>query len=68
MTEYQFVVDGVLSDRVLGAFPECRENRDEKCSSTTLFVSTDDPTVMRTMLARIDDLGLTLLAMRRLPD
>ncbi|WP_068165900.1 hypothetical protein [Rhodococcus phenolicus] len=67
MTDYQFVVDGVLSARVLAAFPDLHARIDEKRCTTTLFGTMDDPTAMRTILARLDDLGLTLLEMRRLP-
>ncbi|WP_226435590.1 hypothetical protein [Rhodococcus yananensis] len=64
---YQFVVDGVLSARVIAAFPELRAQVDEKHGMTTLFGTMNDPTTMRTIMSRIDDLGLTLLEMRRSP-
>lgn len=64
---YQFVVDGVLSERVLAAFPELQATVDEKHGTTALFGRMHDPTTMRSIMTRLDDLGLTLLEMRQLP-
>jgi hypothetical protein len=63
----QFVIDGVLSERSLAAFPELNAVRDERHRRTVLDGESADPTAMRSILARIDDLGFTLLEMRRLP-
>ncbi|MTE16687.1 hypothetical protein [Nocardia aurantiaca] len=66
-TRYQFVVDGELTERALAAFPEL-STAPLRPGMTILFGSISDPTAMRGILARIDNLGLTLLEMRRLPD
>ncbi|MGV9413073.1 hypothetical protein ACWDOP_24475 [Nocardia sp. NPDC003693] len=64
---YQFVLDGELSDRALAAFPDLSA-APRRHGTTTLFGAVPDPTAMRGILARIDNLGLTLLEMRQLPD
>ena len=63
---YQFTIDGELSERALAAFPDLRGNRDR--GTTVLSGAVTDTTDVRTILARIDNLGLTVLEMRRLPD
>ncbi|WP_405135260.1 hypothetical protein [Nocardia sp. NBC_01388] len=64
---YQFIIEGELSDRALSAFPELATTR-RLPGTTVLFGPVDDSTVLRGMLSRIDNLGLTLLEMSRLPD
>lgn len=66
-SRYEFILDGELSDRALAAFPELSSGR-HQALTTSLFGSVSDSTALRGILARIDDLGLTLLEMRRLPD
>ncbi|NNH68951.1 hypothetical protein HLB23_03525 [Nocardia uniformis] len=66
-TRYQFVLDGELSDRALAAFPDL-DALPRRHGRTVLFGAVTDPTAMRGVLARIDNLGLTLLEMRQLPD
>ncbi len=66
-TRYQFTIDGELSERALAAFPELRAKLPIS-GTTTLFGPVPDPTAMRGILARFDNLGLTLLEMRQLPD
>ncbi|MFI6868453.1 hypothetical protein [Nocardia sp. NPDC050406] len=66
-SRYEFILDGELSDRALAAFPELSAGR-HQALTTSLFGPVTDSTAMRAILARIDDLGLTLLEMRRLPD
>ncbi|MEU0539060.1 hypothetical protein [Nocardia sp. NPDC005978] len=66
-TRYQFVVDGELSDRALAAFPDLSSTPPQH-GTTVLFGAVPDPTAMRGVLARLDNLGLTLLEMRQLPD
>jgi hypothetical protein len=63
---YQFTIDGELSERALAAFPELAGDRDN--GTTVLSGAVSDPTGVRAVLARIDNLGLTVLEMRRLPD
>ncbi|GAB2661784.1 hypothetical protein [Nocardia goodfellowii] len=64
--KYQFVVEGALSERVLAAFPELESATRE--ATTALTGTVADSTAMRGVLARLDNLGLTLLEMRRLPE
>ncbi|MEU8895817.1 hypothetical protein [Nocardia sp. NPDC048505] len=66
-TRYQFVVDGELSERALSAFPDLSVAPREH-GTTLLHGTVADPTAMRGILARLDNLGLTLLEMRQLPD
>ncbi|MEV6071219.1 hypothetical protein AB0L82_32135 [Nocardia sp. NPDC052001] len=66
-TRYQFVVEGELSDRALAAFPDLSWTPPTH-GTTTLFGAVTDATAMRGILARLDNLGLTLLEMRQLPD
>ncbi|MFI6866155.1 hypothetical protein [Nocardia sp. NPDC050406] len=66
-TRYQFVVDGELSERALAAFPELSA-APRRHGMTVLFGAVASPTAMRGILARLDNLGLTLLEMRQLPD
>ncbi|GGL19925.1 hypothetical protein [Nocardia jinanensis] len=63
---YQFTIDGELSERALAAFPELSGDRGQ--GTTVLSGPLTDPTGVRAVLARIDNLGLTVLEMRRLPD
>ncbi|MEV0947320.1 hypothetical protein [Rhodococcus sp. NPDC049939] len=64
---YTFLISGVLSDRVLAAFPEL-DVSNVTTGDTTLYGRVDSPTDLRGMLARFDALGLTIIEMRRLPD
>ncbi|WP_459545683.1 hypothetical protein [Nocardia sp. X0981] len=63
---YQFTIDGELSERALAAFPELAGDRDS--GTTVLSGPVPDSTGIRGVLARIDNLGLTVLELRRLPD
>ncbi|MBF6352151.1 MULTISPECIES: hypothetical protein [Nocardia] len=63
---YQFTIDGELSERALAAFPEL--TGDHTRGTTVLAGPVTDPTGIRAILARIDNLGLTVIEMRRLPD
>ncbi|WP_227982626.1 hypothetical protein [Nocardia spumae] len=65
---YEFVLDSELSERLLAEFPELTHSVVGSAGTTTLFGSLADYTAMRSVLARIDALGLTLIEMRRLPD
>lgn len=65
---YQFVIDGELSERVVAAFPELKASRRQFGSVTNLFGPVADQTELRSIMARIDSLGLNLVEMRQLPD
>lgn len=70
MTEslhYQFTVDGCLSARAMSAFPELDAAIDAQHGTTALFGTMADRTAVRSVLARLDDLGFTLLEMRQIP-
>ncbi len=61
------MVDGELSERALAAFPEL-STAPARQGMTVLFGAVAGPTAMRGILARIDNLGLTLVEMRQLPN
>lgn len=63
---YQFTIDGELSERALAAFPEL--TGDHTHGTTVLAGPVTDPTGIRGILARIDNLGLTVIEMRRLAE
>lgn len=65
---YQFIIDGTLSERALAAFPELTASDRAPGDVTTLFGPVADPVALRSIMARIDSLGLTLLEMRQMPD
>ena len=65
-TKYRFVVEGELSERARTAFPDL-DTVAPHDGTTVLFGTIADPTAMRGVLARLDNLGLTLLEMRQLP-
>lgn len=63
---YQFTIDGELSERALAAFPELTGGHTR--GTTVLSGPITDSTGVRGILARIDNLGLTVIEMHRLPD
>ncbi|PPJ33766.1 hypothetical protein C5E45_03895 [Nocardia nova] len=65
---YEFVVDGELAGDICAEFPELARSGVAAPGTTALFGPLEDYTAMRSVLARIDALGLTLIEMRRLPD
>ncbi|GAB93591.1 hypothetical protein [Gordonia rhizosphera] len=65
--EYEFVIDGELSERVLSCFPELAVSIDRQHTSTRLSGELPDAAAARGIIARLDDLGLTLREFRRLP-
>ncbi|MDL9937566.1 hypothetical protein QSJ18_12490 [Gordonia sp. ABSL1-1] len=65
--EYEFIVDGAVSDRVLLLFPELTARVDVRHSSTRLTGELTDIAAARGVIARIESLGLTLLSFRRYP-
>lgn len=66
-TRYQFLIDGEVSDRVKAAFPQLQVGRSVG-GFTTLFGLVSDHSSLRSIMARLDALGLTLAELRRLPD
>lgn len=61
---YEFVVRGALSERALAAFPELTHvPAPDGC--TRLAGPVDGDQGLRTLLARFDVLGLTVIEMRR---
>ncbi len=65
--EYEFTVDGELSERALAAFPELRAEVDRQQIATKLTGELPDIAAARGVIARLDQLGLTLLSFRRFP-
>ncbi|MFC9553847.1 hypothetical protein ACFTWF_23655 [Rhodococcus sp. NPDC056960] len=63
---YAFRIGGVLSEKIVAAFPELQVGDRTTGETTTLYGRIDSPTDLRGMLARFDALGLTVLEMRRL--
>jgi hypothetical protein len=62
-TQYEFLVRGLLSDRLLSAFPEMHARiRDHE---TLLTGQVPDQSALHGLLARIEALGLELLEVRR---
>lgn len=64
---YQFIVDGMVSGRVLAAFPELALASGDWVF-TSLYGPVTDYSNLRGILARLDALGLTVGELRRLPD
>lgn len=64
---YQFIVDGMVSGRVLAAFPELSMSSEDR-GFTSLYGPITDYSNLRGILARLDALGLTVVELRRLPD
>lgn len=63
---YEFLVAGRVSDTVMAAFPELEATPAPK-ADTAMFGTVKDKAALRGILARFDDLGLTVLEMRQLP-
>ena len=63
LTNYEIRIRGVMSDRLLSAFPELRARmRDHE---TVLTGSLPDQSALHGVLGRIEALGLELLEVRR---
>lgn len=62
-TRYVIRVRGVLSDRLLNAFPALRSRTD--CGDTELAGALPDQAALHGVLAQIEALGLELLEVRR---
>lgn len=63
-TQYEFLVEGDLSERIVAAFPELRA-LPAPPNGTSLNGPIQDNTQLRGILARFDNLGLTVVEMRR---
>ncbi|WP_205855808.1 hypothetical protein [Phytoactinopolyspora endophytica] len=63
---YEFLVAGRVSDTVVAAFPEL-DVAPAPGADTAMFGTVKDKAALRGLLARFDDLGLTVLEMRQLP-
>ena len=64
---YQFLIDGEASDRVKAAFPQLQVGSSVS-GFTTRYGLVSDQSSLRSIMARLDALGLTLAELRRLPD
>jgi len=64
---YEFLLRGRISETVRAAFPEL-EAADAPTGGTALFGPIRDKAHLRGLLARFDELGLTVIEMRQLPD
>lgn len=64
---YEFLLSGAVSDTVRAAFPEL-EAANAPGGGTALFGPVNDKAHLRGLLARFDQLGLTVIEMRQLPD
>ncbi|WP_237422002.1 hypothetical protein [Gordonia sp. SID5947] len=62
--EYEFVVDGALSDRAIACFPELTADVDHRHTTTRLTGALPDTAAVRGVMARLDTLGLVLLEFR----
>ena len=64
---YEFIIAGEPSDTVRAAFPELTCTP-APAGGTAMYGPVRDFAHLRGLLARFDDLGLTVVEMRRLPD
>lgn len=64
---YQFIVSGSVSDDAMAALPELRAVP-YPTGGTVLFGPVRDASDVSSLLARLADLGLSVVEMRPLPD
>lgn len=64
---YEFLVAGTVSETIKAAFPELTTAR-AAAGGTSFYGPVDDDARVREMLDRFEDLGITVVEMRRLPD
>lgn len=64
---YEFLVAGRVSDRVRAAFPEFAV-ADGPAGGTAIYGPVRDRAALGGVLSRFDELGLTVVEMRKLPD
>ena len=65
-TRYQFLIDGEVSDRVKAAFPELSV-APTAGGYTSLYGPVADHSAMRSIMARLDSLGLTVAELTGTP-
>lgn len=64
---YEFLIAGRVSDTVRVAFPGL-EAKSGPAGGTVIFGPVRDKAALRGLLARFDEMGLTVIEMRQLPD
>jgi hypothetical protein len=64
---YEFIVQGTVSDDALAALPEL-SSIPYPTGGTALFGPVRDDADVSSLLARLMDLGLSVIELRRLPD
>ncbi|HEY9412319.1 MAG TPA: hypothetical protein VIP77_22255 [Jiangellaceae bacterium] len=64
---YEFLIAGSVSETVQAAFPELHTTA-APAGGTAMYGPVEDLTHLRELLVRFDDLGVTVVEMRRLPD
>jgi hypothetical protein len=64
---YEFIVQGTVSDDALAALPEL-SSIPYPTGGTALFGPVRDEADVSSLLARLMDLGLSVIELRRLPD
>ncbi|MGG7104857.1 hypothetical protein [Rhodococcus sp. 24CO] len=66
-THYQFLIDGDVSHRLHATFPTMTVTPTSRgCTSMDGHVA--DYVAIRSVMARLDSLGLTITELRKLPD
>ena len=64
---YEFLIAGQISDVVNAAFPELNAVA-APAGGTAMYGPVRDASHLRGLLARFDDLGVSVVEMRQLPD
>ncbi len=64
---YEFLLAGRLSDRVIASFPELRA-RSGPAGGTVMFGEVSDAAHLRGLLDRFQNLAVSVVEMRQLPD
>jgi hypothetical protein len=64
---YEFLIAGQVSDMVDAAFPEL-DAVEAPTGGTRMYGPVRDASHLRGLLARFDDLGISVVEMRQLPD
>jgi hypothetical protein len=67
MSHYQFIVDGTPTELVRQAFPELKVTDAPVHGGTSLHGDLPDNAAVRSVLNKLDDLGLSLVEMRQIP-
>jgi hypothetical protein len=67
MSGYQFIVDGTPTELVRQAFPELQMTEAPVHGGTSLHGDLPDGAAVRSVLDKLDDLGLSLVEMRQIP-